>query len=107
MNGLAGALIIPGDFPGIDEINNAKDFIFVLQQIQADLNLRGKDPTGSSRPILINGHTNPIIVMRQNEVQRWRVVGAMIQANAIRSLEWQKKGIVILGKQDWRGAVSE
>jgi FtsP/CotA-like multicopper oxidase with cupredoxin domain len=92
MNGMAGALIIPGDFPGIDEISNAKDFVFVLQQIQADLNLHGPDPQFNTKPILINGFINPTVVMRAREVQRWRVVGAMIQANAIRSLQWREKG---------------
>ena len=72
MNGMAGALIVEGG--GLDSIVNSlrmKQHLIAVQQIDSTLNLIV--PTAAAVP-LVNGQVNPVIVMRQGEVQRWRLI---------------------------------
>lgn len=85
LNGLAGALIIDGDFDGIPEIQDAREQILVLQEIDDDLNLLQPPPQrrlNSHNPTLVNGELTPTIRMRPGEVQRWRFISATQHASA-------------------------
>jgi FtsP/CotA-like multicopper oxidase with cupredoxin domain len=82
-NGVAGALIVEGDFDcdNAPEIAEAKDVVLVLQGITPD-------PNGPNAVnILVNGQYQPTIQMQPAEVQRWRFIGATMQLSAIVELE--------------------
>jgi FtsP/CotA-like multicopper oxidase with cupredoxin domain len=87
-NGMAGALIIEGDYdmklrqsmPGVQEK------VLVLQQFQNQPNRErtggasgaGTGKTGAAGA-LVNGQLMPVITMKPNEVQWWRVINATVQ----------------------------
>ncbi len=87
-NGMAGALIIEGDYdatlrktmPGVQEK------IMVIQQFQNQPNRErtggvtgaGTGPTAAAG-ILVNGQLQPVITMQTNEVQWWRLINATVQ----------------------------
>lgn len=80
-SGVAGVLIIEGDIDQVPEIRNARERIFVFQQIY--YNDKGlvesfDDVFGlkNPRPTTINGQLKPRIEMRPGEVERWRFVNA-------------------------------
>lgn len=86
LNGLVGTFKILGEFDTqleelFEDQGGLRDRLMVVQQLQE------KPPgyiDGSPRPTipLINGMANPIVKMRPGEVQRWRFVGATMQASA-------------------------
>ncbi|MFL5802980.1 MAG: multicopper oxidase family protein [Roseiflexaceae bacterium] len=80
-NGVAGALIVDGDFDNFPPIAQAKDVVLVLQGIMAD------PGTGFAANLLVNGQYKPTIQMQPGEVQRWRFVGATMQLSAVVELE--------------------
>ena len=56
------------------------DRLLVVQQLQAKQpGLGGADQTAA---VLVNGQGNPRVTMRPGEIQRWRFVGATMQASA-------------------------
>ena len=87
-NGMAGALILEGDYdtklhqtmPGIQEK------IFVIQQFQLQANRErtggvsgfGGGPAAAAG-VLVNGQLAPVITMKTNEVQWWRLINATVQ----------------------------
>ncbi len=84
LNGLSGSLIITGSFD--DWLNNMVyggklvDRVLVLQQVTSDVNFFNK---GIATPkVLVNGFATPTIKMRPGEIQRWRFIGATVQASA-------------------------
>lgn len=87
LNGQVGAFQVRGAFDQQLEAFFAGqgggalvDRMLVVQQIQErPPGLGGADQTGA---VLINGQGNPIVKMRPGEVQRWRFVGATMQASA-------------------------
>jgi FtsP/CotA-like multicopper oxidase with cupredoxin domain len=88
-NGLAGALVIEGDYS--DRIHaffqkqlpvgrKFTERVMVFQQITAIQNLQrtgGDNPQTGNNQKLINGKLNPIIQMQPGEIQLWRFVNAM------------------------------
>lgn len=98
LNGLVGTFEVRGEF---DEQLNAffnqqaktttllpgqnylEDNLMVVQQLQQNLSAIDGNETGT-RPKypLINGQASPVITMRPGEIQRWRFVGATMQASA-------------------------
>lgn len=65
--GLAGALIVTGDFDAVPEIAAARDQVMLLQEI------RGRD--GGPGPfVTVDGQLQPVIRARPGEVQRWRLI---------------------------------
>lgn len=94
LNGMAGGLIIEGPFD--DWLNQVYDGdleekILITQQIADRLNFfdfpkhpkrKIVPPEGPPFPVWINGQTNPVITMRPGEIQRWRFIGATMQASA-------------------------
>jgi FtsP/CotA-like multicopper oxidase with cupredoxin domain len=87
-NGMSGALIIEGDYdvklrqsmPGVQEK------VLVLQQFQNQPNRErtggvsgaGKGPA-KEVGALVNGQLQPVITMKANEVQWWRLINATVQ----------------------------
>jgi len=72
LNGMAGALIVEGG--GLDSLTRSYDMkqhMIAVQQVDSSLNLIG---TGVPAIPLVNGQQNPVIIMRQGEVQRWRLI---------------------------------
>ena len=90
-NGLAGAIIVEGDYD--DKIRaffqkqmpaNTKftENVLVFQQIVTSQNLEksaqlGDNPRSGNNQKLINGKINPTFQMRPGEIQLWRFVNAM------------------------------
>ncbi len=88
LNGLAGALIIEGDFAGIPEIEDANEQVLVLQQID-DRKPRLLEPQDSEEfqrqappELSVNGVITPTLTMKSGEVQRWRFISGTQQASA-------------------------
>jgi L-ascorbate oxidase len=87
LNGLVGTFEVRGEFDEELESFFARygggplvDRLMVVQQLQQDQpGLGGADQNAS---VLINGQANPIVTMKRGEVQRWRFVGATMQASA-------------------------
>lgn len=87
LNGQIGAIEVRGEFDRtLAEYFRSKgggepaDRLMVVQQIQAKQpGTGGADQTGA---VLINGQGNPIVAMKRGEIQRWRFVGATMQASA-------------------------
>lgn len=80
-SGMAGALIVEGDFAAMPEIAAARERVLVLNEVIFDW--RGEIeqydtvwPEAVPRFLSINGQREPIIRMRPGEVQRWRIVQA-------------------------------
>jgi FtsP/CotA-like multicopper oxidase with cupredoxin domain len=80
-SGMAGALIVEGDFAGVAEIANAAERVLILNEVMFDYQgaIEVYDtlwPEAAPRFISINGQREPIIRLRPGEVQRWRIVQA-------------------------------
>jgi FtsP/CotA-like multicopper oxidase with cupredoxin domain/peroxiredoxin len=92
-SGMAGALIVEGGLDEIKEIKDAKDRIFVFQQIPYS-EISSTEPLGKlerehfdrirfwssldDRQTTINGLKQPVIEMASGEVERWRFIHAGI-----------------------------
>lgn len=87
LNGQVGTFEIRGEFDRqLEEFFETKgggplrDRLLVVQQLQErQPGLGGADQT---QAVLVNGQANPILRMARNEIQRWRFVGATMQASA-------------------------
>ena len=86
LNGQVGTFEVRGAFDRQLETYFMKhggaltDRLLVVQQLQEKQpGLGGVDQTGS---VLVNGQANPIVRMKRGEIQRWRFVGATMQAAA-------------------------
>ncbi len=81
LNGMAGALIIEGDYD--DKLNPfiKKQQVLVLQQYGTVLNLLRSALSGQSNELVfVNGQYTPVVQMNPNEMQLWRIVNACHQA---------------------------
>jgi FtsP/CotA-like multicopper oxidase with cupredoxin domain len=83
-SGMAGAIIVEGDFADVPEIANAKERVMLLSQVVYDAfgmieNFSTLFPETATRFLAINGQRRPTITMRPGEVQRWRLVGSQYQ----------------------------
>jgi FtsP/CotA-like multicopper oxidase with cupredoxin domain len=86
-SGMAGALIVEGGLDRLPEIEQAKEKVFVFQQIvyneQGELERYDDFMPGkwqqSERRITINGQIFPVIEMQPGEVQHWRLIHAGIR----------------------------
>lgn len=87
LNGLVGTFEVRGAFDEALESYFEKhgggaleERLMVVQQLQeAQPGLGGADQNLS---VLVNGQANPIVTMAKGEIQRWRFVGATMQASA-------------------------
>ena len=90
--GLAGAIIVDGDFADVPEIANAQEHLLLINQVVFDeyRMVEGFEtvfPEGATRFFSVNGQREPIIRMRPGEVQRWRILHAGYQDDILLSLE--------------------
>jgi FtsP/CotA-like multicopper oxidase with cupredoxin domain len=95
-NGMAGALIIEGDYDATlksyykDKGQPITEQVLVLQQISAVLGLLR--PAGTKDLVWVNGQYTPVLEMKPNETQFWRFVNACHQAavplNSTAGLKW-------------------
>jgi L-ascorbate oxidase len=87
LNGQIGTFEIRGEFDRALEAyfqrkggGALRDRLMVVQQLQEKQpGLGGADQTAA---VLVNGQGNPIVTMKRGEIQRWRFVGATMQASA-------------------------
>jgi FtsP/CotA-like multicopper oxidase with cupredoxin domain len=80
-NGMAGALIIEGDYDDKLKPFFTKQRVLVVQQFGAVLNLlRSASAPQSPDLVFVNGQYTPVIQMNPNEMQLWRFVNACHQA---------------------------
>ena len=76
-NGMAGALIIEGDYDDALKPFYTKQRVLVLQQYAAVMSLlRAANVSQPGDLVLVNGQYTPVIQMNPNEMQFWRVVNA-------------------------------
>src|SRR6185369_7503983 len=90
--GMAGALIIEGDFDDVPEIAAAADRVLMLNEVLFDYRgtIETYDtvwPEASPRFLSVNGQREPVIAMRPGEVQRWRIVHGGHEDNLRLSLD--------------------
>ncbi|HSY87307.1 MAG TPA: multicopper oxidase domain-containing protein, partial [Verrucomicrobiae bacterium] len=91
-SGMAGALIVEGDFDDVPEIAAASERLLILNEVLFDY--RGEIevydtvwPEAVPRFLSVNGQRDPIIRMRPGEVQRWRILHAGHEDNLRLALE--------------------
>jgi FtsP/CotA-like multicopper oxidase with cupredoxin domain len=91
-SGMAGAIIIDGDFDKVPEIAAARDRLMVLGEVVFDgfgmiESLDTLFPETATRFHTINGQRMPTITMQPGEVQRWRLLHAGYQDDIFLGLE--------------------
>ncbi|HEU5432954.1 MAG TPA: multicopper oxidase domain-containing protein, partial [Thermomicrobiales bacterium] len=78
-SGMAGALILEGDFADVPEIAAAQERILILNEAVFDSygTIETYDtvwPEAVPRFLSVNGQREPIVRLRPGEVQRWRII---------------------------------
>jgi FtsP/CotA-like multicopper oxidase with cupredoxin domain len=91
-SGMAGMLIVEGDFADVPEIAEAREHVLVLSHVVFDAyhTIEGFEtvwPDAGLRFFSVNGQREPIIRMRPGEVQRWRILHTGYQNDILLSLE--------------------
>jgi FtsP/CotA-like multicopper oxidase with cupredoxin domain len=91
-SGMAGALIVEGDFDDVPEIAAAGERLLILNEVLFDYRgtIENYDtvwPEAVPRFLSVNGQRAPVIRMRPGEVQRWRIVHAGHEDNLRLALE--------------------
>jgi FtsP/CotA-like multicopper oxidase with cupredoxin domain len=76
-NGMAGALIIEGDYDDKLKPFYTKQQVLILQQYSAVLPLlRAANVSQSADLVYVNGQFTPVLQMNPNEMQFWRIINA-------------------------------
>jgi FtsP/CotA-like multicopper oxidase with cupredoxin domain len=91
-SGMAGMIVVEGDFADVPEIANARERVLVLSQVVFDSrgmieNFETLFPEVATRFLTVNGQRRPVITMRPGEVQRWRLLDAGYQDDMLLELE--------------------
>jgi FtsP/CotA-like multicopper oxidase with cupredoxin domain len=91
-SGVAGALIIEGDFDEVAEIAAARERLLVLGEVVFDGvgTVESFDtlfPETATRFLTVNGQRAPTIEIRPGEVQRWRLLHAGYQDDLFLALQ--------------------
>lgn len=91
-SGMAGALIVDGDFAEVPEISSAREHVLILNEVLFDYLGRVEHydtvwPEAQPRFLAVNGQREPIIRMQPGEVQRWRIVHGLHEDNLRLGLE--------------------
>ena len=91
-SGMAGVIVIEGDFADVPEIANARERVMVLSQMVFDASgmVESFDtlfPETATRFLTVNGQRRPVIEMRPGEVQRWRLLNAGYQDDMLLELQ--------------------
>lgn len=91
-SGMAGALIVEGDFDDVPAVAAAAERVLILNEVLFDH--RGAIeiydtvwPEAVPRFLSVNGQREPVMRMRPGEVQRWRVVHSGHEDNLRLALE--------------------
>jgi FtsP/CotA-like multicopper oxidase with cupredoxin domain len=98
-SGMAGAIIIEGDFADVPEIATARERVMLLTQVVFDAFHMIEDfgtlfPETSTRFLAVNGQRRPTIDMRPGEVQRWRLVASQYQDNMLLELDKHRLNVI-------------
>jgi FtsP/CotA-like multicopper oxidase with cupredoxin domain len=98
-SGMAGAIIVEGDFVDVPEIARARERVMLLTQIVFDAFYMIEDfgtlfPETATRFLAINGQRRPTIDMRPGEVQRWRLVASQYQDNMLLELDKHRLNVI-------------
>src|SRR5262245_11554992 len=98
-SGMAGAIIVEGDFADVPEIAQARERVMLLTQVVFDAFYMFEDfgtlfPETATRFLAINGQRRPTIDMRPGEVQRWRLVGSQYQDNMLLELDGHRLNVI-------------
>src|SRR5262245_22593401 len=98
-SGMAGAIVVEGDFADVPEIAQARERVMLLTQAVFDAFCMIEDfgtlfPETATRFLAINGQRRPIIGMRPGEVQRWRLVGSQYQDNMLLELDKHRLNVI-------------
>lgn len=91
-SGMAGMIVVEGDFAEVPEIANAQERVLVLGQAVYDSRYMVETfetlfPESATRFLTVNGQRRPTIAMRPGEVQRWRFLAAQYQDDMLLELE--------------------
>jgi FtsP/CotA-like multicopper oxidase with cupredoxin domain len=79
-NGMAGALIIEGDYDDKLKPFFTTQQVLVLQQFGTEVNLmRNPGAAVKADLVFVNGQSTPVLTMRTNEMQLWRLINACHQ----------------------------
>ena len=83
-NGMTGAFVIEGAYDDrlrsfyreTPEHKNwgLQEQVLVIQQLESELNLKKPTNKNSPPPLSVNGRLNPVVTMKPNQVQLWRIV---------------------------------
>lgn len=92
VSGMAGMIVVEGDFAEVPEIASAAEHVLVFSQSVFDEfgmteNFDTVFPEGATRFFTINGQRYPTIQMRPGEVQRWRILHAGYQDDVALALD--------------------
>ena len=98
-SGMAGAIIVEGDFADVPEIAQARERVMLLAEVVFDAFGMVEDfftlfPETATRFLAINGQRRPTIDMRPGEVQRWRLVGAQYQNDMLLELDQHQLNVI-------------
>lgn len=90
--GMAGALIVEGDFDDVPEVVSASERVLIINEVLFDYLGRIENydtvwPEAVPRFLSVNGQREPVITMRPGEVQRWRIIQAAHESNFRLALE--------------------
>jgi FtsP/CotA-like multicopper oxidase with cupredoxin domain len=97
--GMAGTIIVEGDFADVPEIAQARERVMVLAQVVFDVtgmveNFFTIFPENATRFLSLNGQRRPTIDMRPGEVQRWRLVGSQYQDELLLELDQHRLNVI-------------
>jgi len=98
-SGMAGAIIVEGDFADVPEIARARERVLLLSEVVFDAFGTIEDfgtlfPETATRFLAINGQRRPVIDMRPGEVQRWRLVGSQYQNDMLLELDKHRLNVI-------------
>jgi FtsP/CotA-like multicopper oxidase with cupredoxin domain len=91
-NGMAGALIVEGEYDDGLKPSYNKEVVLVLQQYAAQVNLERAPGANTAALVFVNGQYTPVIEMQPNEVQFWRIINcchsAPVPINGPPGVKW-------------------
>jgi FtsP/CotA-like multicopper oxidase with cupredoxin domain len=98
-SGMAGAIVVEGDFADVPEIARARERVMLLSEVVFDASGMVEDfgtlfPETATRFLAINGQRRPTIDMRPGEVQRWRLVGSQYQNDMLLELDKHRLAVI-------------
>jgi FtsP/CotA-like multicopper oxidase with cupredoxin domain len=98
-SGMAGAIVVEGDFAEVPEIAQARERVLLLSEVVFDAYGMIEDlgtlfPETATRFLAVNGQRRPVIDMRPGEVQRWRLVGSQYQNDMLLELAGHRLNVI-------------